>query len=158
MPEGSVDEGLQVLVSRLSQGESEHKAAVRAARVAGEGLEPMIVSVHPVKFAVETESLKDVHLASVWCVEVDAAVSEAPHEGEPAGQTPWVDRATAVAAVEEGGSAKLVLGKAAQIAVIELAKLNETQFSCFDSTRTAITTAATPAAVADADLTPGDPA
>ena len=153
MPEGSVDEGLQVLVSRLSQGESEHKAAVRAARVAGEGLEPMIVSVHPVKFAVETESLKDVHLASVWCVEVDAAVSEAPHEGEPAGQTPWVDRATAVAAVEEGGSAKLVLGKAAQIAVIELAKLNETQFSCFgrSSTRTSLTTAATPAAAADAD-------
>lgn len=129
--EGSVDEGLQVLVSRLSHGENEKKAAVRAAGKAGAALAPNAVSIYPVKFVVETENFKDIHLASVWCVEVDSKDGTAPH-GDAASEVLWLDRDAAIAAAEDGTSSKskLALGKAAQIAVIELAKLNETHFSC----------------------------
>jgi len=136
-PEGGVDEGLQVLLSRLGRGETEATAAARAAVLAGATRAPTAVSIHPVKIAVEMETLKDVHLASVWCVEVgDSTVLPEPSRDAEDGLeessigTQWLDRATAVAGAEEGATSKVMLGKAAQVTVIELAKRNQTHFSC----------------------------
>jgi len=77
---------------------------------------PVKLPLAPVKVVEESDGIKDIHFAEVWCTEVVAVSPQMVG-------TEWIDRKAAFERLSE-------FGKATVVVIAELAKYNRTHFSC----------------------------